>query len=239
MLPATIVFLFATLLGCLQCKVLVPKFDYLCSVEHYFPKLYDFLSYVLVGDNVGHIFYLSKTDMGLMFQPLSFLIFGFFIAGFNFLVKPKGYYQFVYARNEKERTFVNRIYKEQLSLIVIYCVTYYVVVLFCGLLSGYEIGEWERILTAVLLGMVSKIIFFAVLKAIVLYCFLRRGVTDTIMAGIVLVALLLMLDVAVECKGVNLLLFSDGLNVPGMLGLALLGIVTHGFNQKIDLLKLD
>lgn len=238
-LPIVVVLLFGILLGCLQCKVLVPKFNRICSTENYYPDLYDFLSYVLVGDNVGHIFYLSKTDMGLMFQPLSFLIFGLFISGFHFLAKPKGYYQFVYARKEKEKTFVNRIFKEQIFLIFIYSAVYYVSVFVCGCIYGYEIIKLDKILAALLLGMVSKIIFFVVIKVIVLYFFLRKGVTDSILTGIILVVTILMFDVAVECKEINLLLFSSEFNFLGMLLLAIVGTVIHSINRKIDLLKLD
>lgn len=238
-LPIVVVLLFAILLGFLQCKVLTVKFDHICSLENYYPDLYDFLSYVLVGDNVGHIFYLSKTDMGLMFQPLSFLVFGLFIAGFHFLAKPRGYYQFVYARNHKERTFVNGIFKEQISLIFIYSAVYYTSVFVCGYIYGYEITKLHKILTALFLGVVSKIVFFVVIKVIVLYVFLRRGVTDSILTGIILVVTVLMLDVAIECKTINLLLFSSEFNFLSMLLLVILGTVIHCINRKIDLLKLD
>ncbi len=238
-LPIVVVLLFAILLGFLQCKVLAVKFEHMCNLENYYPDLYDFLSYILVGDNVGHIFYLEKNDMGLMFQPLSFLVFGLFIAGFNFLVKPRGYYQFVYARKEKEKTFVNGIFKEQLSLIFIYSIVYYASIFVCSYIYGYESTKLDKILTALLLGVVSKIVFFVVIKVILLYVFLRRGITDSILTGIILVVTILMFDVAVECKGINLLLFSSESNFLGMFVLVLLGTVIHCINRKIDLLKLD
>lgn len=238
-LPKVVVLLFAILLGYLQCKMLTVKFDRICSVQNYFPELYDFLSYVLVGDNVGYIFYLSEDDMGLLFQPLSFLVFGLFIAGFNFLAKPRGYYQFVYARNDKEKTFVNGIFKEHISLIFIYSMVYYVSVFACGYFHGYEIGKLDKILIALLLEIVSKIVFLVVIKGIVLYVFLRRGVTDSILTGIILVVTILMFDVTIECNRINLLLFSSESNLLGTLILILLGTIIHGINRKIDLLRLE
>ena len=233
------VLFFAMLLGTLQCKMLNVKFHHLCSIENYYPDIYDFFSYIVVGDNVGEIFYLSWNDMGLMFQPLSFLLFGLFVSVSNFLTKPKGYYQFIYARKYKERNFVNGLFTEQVALIFIYSVAYYVSVFCYGYIGGYAITGWDKILTALVLGAVSKIVFLLFVKEIVLYIYLRRGLTDSILAGFVLVVILLMIDAKMKCQKINLLLFSSALNFQGMLLILVLCVIVHIINRKIDLLKLE
>ena len=228
----------AIILGVLQSWVGGHIFMELCKESHYQPELYDFLNYIFVGMDIGKIPYLSKTDVWLMVQPISFLLFGVIIGGINFLAKPKGYFQYYYVRFDKERQFITILFWENLSWIFSYCILYHITIVIMGIVYAYEVKIWEHILLPVFWGLCLKLLFMMMMKEIMLFCFFKMGMTKAVAIGITGTILLLMINVVFHSKTNNLLLFSNQLSVNGMLFMIIVGMFCWLCNRKINLLKI-
>lgn len=227
------------LLALLHVWVKNTTFSINCNHAHYYPDLYDFLNYILVGKDIGKICYLEYTDLELFLQPISFLVFGLFIAGSYFLSKPTGYFQYCYTRYRNEKTFIKALRQEHLSWIFIYSITYYVTLFVVGCRCSYQIHNWKAILSAISIGILMKILFFVMMKELMLLYFLKKGLISAILSGILGSIILLMMNVAMSGIKMNVLLFSDQVSIAGILFLIIGYIILRIVNKKVDLLELE
>lgn len=228
----------AIMLGILQFIFGYEDFKVICLSHGFKYKVYDFYSYMFIGNQFGKVCYLDKKNLELLLMPLAFLVFGMFIAGWNFMAKPKEYHQFVYSRVDSESCFVRKLFVESCNIIACYVVCYFSIIAVLGMMFVHRYDAMAKILIAFIFGIISRIIFLLMIKSILLFIYLRNGLTQTILLGICVVGIVFMINIDVENSLCNLILFS---NMPNILGIVIMMAATYVFNiinKKIDIVKI-
>lgn len=224
---------FAILIGILQgivSKVIVNGYFLLDES----PKVSDYLNYILMSDRFGEYVYLEKGDLQLLFQPVVFYMCGLFVAGYNFLWKDKGYYQFVYSRLGNERELVNELFFEKISLIFVYCILYMITIFLMGICS-FDGSIYLVILQGMVWNCVNKIAFLIMLKSLLLHIYLRKGLAKSVLYGCIFSGMFIMLDAMLG--DINFVLYS--LKSPyTVLAEILVCIISVRMLKKIDLLNI-
>lgn len=225
------------LLAFIQCIYVEQELLEISYQQDYVLTRFDFYNFIILAEDFSKYVYLNKENYNLLLQPMSFIFFGLFVCGIDFLMCPSGYLMLKISKLKNEKSILKYINYKNWYYIPLYIISYYAFIYCYGLTLDYKVDTTHNLLLMFGNIVLTHILLFILLKNILLKLHFRFGVTKSVLYAVVMIMLLFCVDFPIVNDTFSVFFFTDRLSYGAWILIIVMLIVNTINFRKIDLLR--